>query len=44
VATNHELFPFVLFIVYAISGPVRQVLMGRTAAASHGELGTKESS
>jgi hypothetical protein len=44
VATNHELFPFLLFAVYALSGPARHVLVGRTIGAAHAELGTKESS
>jgi CDP-diacylglycerol--serine O-phosphatidyltransferase len=44
VATNHELFPFLLFGVYALSGPVRWLVMGRTTAAAHGELSTKEPS
>ena len=44
VATNHEVFPFLLFGVYAISGPARRLVMGRTIAASHGELPTKEPS
>lgn len=42
VATNHELFPFLLFGVYALSGPARWLLMERTFAAPHGELPTKE--
>jgi hypothetical protein len=44
VATNHELFPFLLFTVYALSGPARRLVMGRTITAPHGELGTKEGS
>jgi CDP-diacylglycerol---serine O-phosphatidyltransferase len=45
VATNHELFPFLLFGIYAISGPVRSlIIMGRATATPHGELGTKEPS
>ena len=44
VATNHELFPFLLFGIYALSGPARSLVMGRTAAAPHGELPTKEPS
>jgi CDP-diacylglycerol--serine O-phosphatidyltransferase len=44
VATNHELFPFLLFGVYAISGPARRLVMGRTIAAPHGEPGLKEPS
>ena len=42
VATNHELFPFLLFGVYAVSGPARRLLVGRTVA--HAELPTKEPS
>lgn len=42
VATNHELFPFLLFGVYALSGPARWLLMERTFAAPHAELPTKE--
>ncbi|HMH51539.1 MAG TPA: CDP-diacylglycerol--serine O-phosphatidyltransferase [Candidatus Acidoferrum sp.] len=44
VATNYELFPFLLFGIYALSGPVRWLVVGRTTAAGHGELSTKESS
>jgi CDP-diacylglycerol--serine O-phosphatidyltransferase len=44
VATNYELFPFLLFGVYALSGPARWLVMGRTTAAPHGELSTKEPS
>jgi CDP-diacylglycerol--serine O-phosphatidyltransferase len=44
VATNHELFPFLLFMVYALSGPLRSLLVGRTVAGTHAELGTKEPS
>jgi CDP-diacylglycerol--serine O-phosphatidyltransferase len=44
VATNHELFPFLLFGIYAISGPARRLVMGRTIATPHGELGVKEPS
>jgi CDP-diacylglycerol--serine O-phosphatidyltransferase len=44
VATNYELFPFLLFGIYALSGPARWLVMGRATAAPHGELGTKEPS
>ena len=45
VATNHELFPFLLFGIYAVSGPVRSlIIMGRATATPHAELGTKEGS
>jgi CDP-diacylglycerol--serine O-phosphatidyltransferase len=43
VATNHELFPFLLFIVYALSGPARTLILGRTRVG-HGEAGAKEPS
>jgi CDP-diacylglycerol--serine O-phosphatidyltransferase len=43
VATNHELFPFLLFAVYTISGPARRLVVGRTSG-SHAELGSKEPS
>jgi CDP-diacylglycerol--serine O-phosphatidyltransferase len=33
VATNHELFPFLLFAGYAVSGPVRWLLVDRRAGA-----------
>jgi len=41
VATNHELFLFLLFAGYALSGPVRRLVVGRTAPVG-GELGTNE--
>jgi CDP-diacylglycerol--serine O-phosphatidyltransferase len=41
VATNYELFLSLLFGAYALSGPVRRLVLGRTAAVA-GELGTKE--
>ncbi|HEY7365060.1 MAG TPA: CDP-diacylglycerol--serine O-phosphatidyltransferase [Methylomirabilota bacterium] len=41
VATNHELFLFLLFAGYALSGPVRRLVVGRPAPVG-GELGTKE--
>jgi CDP-diacylglycerol--serine O-phosphatidyltransferase len=44
VATNHELFPFLLFTVYALSGPARRLVIGRALPAPHAELGTKEPS
>jgi CDP-diacylglycerol--serine O-phosphatidyltransferase len=37
VATNHELFLFVLFAGYAVSGPVRRLLVGRAPAAASAE-------
>jgi CDP-diacylglycerol--serine O-phosphatidyltransferase len=33
VATNHELFMFLIFFGYAASGPVRRLLIGRTVPA-----------
>ena len=33
VATNHELFLFLIFFGYALSGPVRRLLVGRTVPA-----------
>jgi len=41
VATNHELFLFLLFAGYALSGPVRRLVVGRPAPVA-GELGTTE--
>src|SRR5262245_8186739 len=41
VATNHELFLFLLFAGYALSGPVGRLVVGRPAPAP-GELGPKE--
>ena len=43
VATNPELFLFILFTGYAVSGPVRRLIMGRapvpeTATADHGGM------
>lgn len=32
VATNHQLFLFLLFVGYAVSGPVRRLIVGRAAA------------
>jgi CDP-diacylglycerol---serine O-phosphatidyltransferase len=43
IATNHEWFLFVLFVGYAVSGPVRRVLVGRAPVASPAELAPKES-
>jgi CDP-diacylglycerol--serine O-phosphatidyltransferase len=42
VATNHELFPFLLFVGYALSGPLWRLYAGRAPATVAGELGTKE--
>jgi hypothetical protein len=43
VATKHDVFLFALFTGYAVSGPVRRVLVGRTLSAP-AELTSKESS
>lgn len=40
VATHHELFLFLLFVGYALSGPVRRVMVGRTPAAASAEAPT----
>ena len=42
IATKYELFTFVLFAGYALSGPVRRLIVGRTPVVSPGELATKE--
>ncbi len=43
IATKHEIFLFIVFAGYAVSGPVRRVVVGRTpASSSAGELATKE--
>jgi CDP-diacylglycerol--serine O-phosphatidyltransferase len=42
IATNYELFTFVIFVGYALSGPVRRLIVGRAPAASPAELVTKE--
>ncbi len=43
VATNHELFLFLLFAGYALSGPVQRLVAGQPAPVA-GELGPKETS
>ena len=43
VAIHHELFLFLLFAGYAISGPVRRLLVGRVPAPAS-ELGPREAS
>jgi len=43
VAVKPELFLFLLFAGYAVSGPVRRLVLGRVAAPA-GELGPKEAS
>jgi CDP-diacylglycerol--serine O-phosphatidyltransferase len=42
VAASHEIFLFVLFTGYAISGPVRRLVVGRAPAAAPTELGVRE--
>jgi CDP-diacylglycerol--serine O-phosphatidyltransferase len=42
VATSHELFLFLLFSGYALSGPVRRLILGRPLATAPAELGTRE--
>ncbi len=41
VATNHELFLFLIFVGYALSGPVRRLLVGRTPALIPAEHAAK---
>jgi CDP-diacylglycerol--serine O-phosphatidyltransferase len=44
VATKHDLFLFVLFTGYALSGPLHRLVLGRPVAApAPVELATKES-
>jgi CDP-diacylglycerol--serine O-phosphatidyltransferase len=42
IATNHELFLFVIFTGYALSGPVRRLVVGKTPAPAPAELHAKE--
>jgi CDP-diacylglycerol---serine O-phosphatidyltransferase len=42
VATKHDLFLFVLFTGYALSGPVRRLIVGRPLAVP-AEMASKES-
>lgn len=42
VATDHELFLFMLFTGYAVSGPVRRLIVGRTPAPAVTEVGARE--
>jgi len=44
VATKHELFLFLVFVGYAVSGPIRRLVVGRTPAAAPGELPAREHS
>lgn len=42
VATNHEIFLFLVFLGYAVSGPVRRLVVGRGAAPAPAELSGSE--
>ena len=44
VEEHYELFLFVIFAGYALSGPARRLVVGRAGPAPVGELGTKEPS
>jgi CDP-diacylglycerol--serine O-phosphatidyltransferase len=41
IMTKHDVFLFVVFVGYALSGPVRRVVVGRTAPAP-AEMAGKE--
>jgi CDP-diacylglycerol--serine O-phosphatidyltransferase len=41
VASHHELFLFLLFAGYALSGPLRRAIVGRAAVPVPGELGLR---
>ena len=43
VATRHEIFLFALFAGYALSGPARRLLVGRTPPSAPAELASKAS-
>jgi CDP-diacylglycerol---serine O-phosphatidyltransferase len=43
VATHHELFLFMIFAGYALSGPVRRLVVGRPQAPATLEAGARES-
>ena len=43
VATNHEIFPFLLFMGYTVSGPIYRLVAGRTPVPAPAELGPRES-
>jgi CDP-diacylglycerol--serine O-phosphatidyltransferase len=43
VATNHEIFPFLLFLGYTVSGPIYRLLTGRAPIPAPVELGPRES-
>ncbi|MBI1846652.1 MAG: CDP-diacylglycerol--serine O-phosphatidyltransferase [Candidatus Rokubacteria bacterium] len=40
--TNPELFPFLLFVGYAVSGPVRRLVVGRTVAPAETPVTPKD--
>jgi CDP-diacylglycerol--serine O-phosphatidyltransferase len=42
VATNHELFLFLIFMGYALSGPVRRLVVGRTPTPTPAEPAPRE--
>ncbi len=42
VATDHELFLFLIFVGYAASGPIRRLIVGRTPATAPAEHAAKE--
>ena len=42
VATRHELFLFLIFAGYAVSGPIRRLIVGRTPAALPADQAVKE--
>ena len=42
VATNHELFLFLIFAGYAVSGPIRRLIVGRAPASAPAEHAAKE--
>jgi CDP-diacylglycerol--serine O-phosphatidyltransferase len=42
IMTKHDVFLFVVFVGYALSGPVRRMVVGRTAAPAPAEIPGKE--
>jgi len=42
VATKHEVLLFLVFGGYAVSGPVRRLIVGHTPAATPAEMPTRE--
>jgi hypothetical protein len=42
VATKHEVFLFLVFAGYALSGPLRRVIVGRTPAVGGSEASGRE--